>query len=206
MKTHGSVKTYEPVANLSAMATIVECVKALPDANEVPQGTVFRLIDTQKGYVAMHFYVCIDDGASHSWEDLTMVKELVLDPYGTVTFKRATAAQAKASTGIGISNRSHYILTIRNFMTVAQRASAVGGEEDIFDRDVLVCKRGNFPESVEDGTELFSSTDPNGVTNYPIPWNEIGVIGSVATDPYYYRLFHVFKSGYTTYRNVTPAA
>ena len=173
MKIKGSVKTYEPIANLSAMPTMVRCTTELPDPTTLPEGSVFRLVDTQAGYTAMHYYVQKEG----EWVDITFDDNIFPDPEGSVILMRSG---------------THYLLHISNMLNAVDRI-----EVDVFDRDVLVCKKGSVPENIDDGTTLFSSIAEDGVMGYPIPYDRIGS----DPDSYCYRLFHVFKTGFMTYQD-----
>ena len=182
MRPLGEVKTFEPIADITAMPTFVECVYKLPDPKTVPAGTVFRLIDSQVDYVAMHFYMCNEyEPGKFEWLDLTYDNTIAREDLAIATLKRVKSG------GILLS----YKLTISNF-------PPDHGEDDDFKRDVLVGKHDAPPTCVEDGVEMFSSTDILGVTDYPVAVSKIG-----RPDECHYRIFRVFKSGYTFYKDAT---
>ena len=186
MKPLGIVKTYEPISDISAMPTFVECVEALPAANTVPAGTIFRLINTQSGYVAMHFYCCTLIDNKKTWVDITQDPRVHYFSTGSVTLE-------PVYTGTG-ANRVliQFLLSYSNFPTTHYSEDDETIVEDEVERDVLVGNRLSPPTCVEDGTEMFSSINPNGVTEYPVAATKIG-----RAEDCYYRMFRVFKSGYT---------
>lgn len=184
MKPLGRVKTFEPIADLTAMPTFVECVNELPDPKTVPVNTVFRLINSQKKYVAMHFYVCNEyEPGLFEWMDLTN-DDTIVEASSAI----ATMTAVRNTNSVLVS----YKLTATNFPT--SHDSVV----DEFKKDVCVGKLGEYPECVEDGVELLSSTDVNGIVNYPIAVSKIGEPTGC-----FYRVFRIFQSGYTFYKDVT---
>ena len=186
MKPLGVVKTNEPIANLSAMSTFAECVYELPAANTVPVGTVFQLIDTQKTRIAMHFYMCVEIDGKKMWIDITQ------DP-GVYPSDEGYATLVKTKVG---STLTGFLFSYGELDTIhLDEVGALAVDE--VERDVLVGKDWDYPTCPTDGTEMFSSIDPNGVSSYPV---SASVIGDAETC--FYRLFRVFKSGYTIYVDV----
>jgi len=186
MKELGSTKTYELVTDLRAMPTFVECVQELPDPNTVPVGSIFRLISSQKGFTAMHYYLCESyDGIVREWCDITEDKTVVEDTGAHATMKKVyhTNSGLLKEFTLKYSGFSH---------------TRVDGVDDVFSQYVLVGNQNNPPTNVEDGTVLFSSVDPaNETSGYPVAASSMYL-----TDDVCFRLFHVFKSGYTTYTDV----
>ena len=184
MKPNGLVRTYEPIANLSLMPTIVECVKELPDANTVPVGTVFRLIDSQVGYIALHFYACVDYGTAHVWEDIT--DDPGMDEcYASVTLRKEMLGGIMLNMILSYSGLPSEIRDTEDNVT------------DVFDHDVLVGNNYGIPADEQDGTVLFSTISPEGVTNYKVAFDRMGRASTSK-----FRLFRVFKSGYVMYADV----
>ena len=185
MKPNGLVRTYEPIANLSLMPTMVECVKELPDANAVPISTVFRLIDSQVGYIAMHFYVCIADGTTHVWEDITDDPGMDECDTAVVTLRKEMVSGIMLNMILSYSGFPSEIKDTENNIT------------DVFDHDVLVGNNYGIPTNEQDGTVLFSTTSSDGVTNYKVAFDRMGRASTGK-----FRLFRVFKSGYVMYADV----
>ena len=191
MKQLGVVKTYEPIANISAMSTLVECVYELPAANTVPVDTIFRLINTQKGYTAMHFFCCTLIDGERRWVDITDDSRVEYFDTGSVTLTPVYVSHN------GTQVLTQFLLSYSDFPISHLDETGENVVEDEVDRDVLVGKQHSPPVSVEDGTEMFSSINPEGVTEYPVSASKIGRPGEC-----YYRMFRIFKSGYTMYTEI----
>ena len=186
MKQLGVVKTNEPIANLSALTTFVECVDELPEANTVPVGSVFQLIDTQKTKVAMHFYMCVEIDGKKTWIDITKDPDVYPSIEGNAVLFKIKVGNVL--TGFFFSYED---LDTEHFDE--QGSIAV----DDVERDVLVGKSCGYPIDPSDGTEMFSSVESEGVTLYPVSASVIG-----DAEFCFYRLFRIFKSGFTIYVDV----
>ena len=208
MKTLGKMNLTEPMVDLSALATFVECVTELPDPNLVPLDSVFRLVTSQRGYTALHFYKCRTNGTNHIWVDITADPGLVLDQNArlTVVRNRMSLSNSLEILPRALSLVTSYTVTATNFATT--HTDSIDGSPvlDKFKKDVLVAKRGGFPASIEDGTEMLSSVDPDGVNGVIVSGSRLGRLtdDTVEREEYYFRMFRVFESGYTMYQDEDP--
>lgn len=176
MKTLGKTRVTTRIATLDDLGGLVECVEKLPDISTLPVGCVCHLMRSQPGYIANHLYkVCADEHGMKYWADITSadVNDLITD------------------------NNAKYVELLESgtgrMQMAAKWSPPAELDADVWVADILMRKDGSRPLSLNDGDELVRcKVSGEYKTNLFLS----GYLRDAETKKFYYRLFHVYQSGY----------
>lgn len=168
----------------SDISAMVNCTTKLPDYSEDIVGSVWHLTAPQWGYVVGHFYLVTKRG----YIDITSRTDVrkVVPP---------NPAYAKL---IEYDGRPQYAL----YWTCAEiqhDENSLQDKNDTWVCDIVVCKDGEEPATVNDGKLVLISTTHNAYPDKDHWYITSFVTQEFTRESTYYRVFHVYKSGYTSY-------
>lgn len=189
MDTLAKTKFIEPITTLDAFVGVVRCFTNLPEADEVPAGTVGQLIESQSGYICNHLYLCTEkttDGVTtHEWTDITEDQRCEECPSESGSFLLYEFPWTT------LSNKADYV----GILSGLWKYDYDRFPDDPWVYSVLRRKLYDFPIDDEDGEEILRSCVRDEYKEDQSYWRFL----LQESSEYKYAIFHVHKSGRVFY-------
>ena len=205
MQKYGPTLLHKKVATQGDLTGLVQCVTELPELSTMVDGAAVVLTDPQKGYTAARIYKAeIKSGETPRWVDVTKDcgpanrEDPEVESIGCFyEFDEGSVSgyEDKWLTGY---LKVFFALPEHNDVT-----EALAGK---LTHEIMVRKANAFPETPEDGQVIVSRTiDEHGDAPYkddehPYKFDDAACTSDYDIN-YFYRVFHVYESGWWSYTN-----